>query len=68
MQLTAKKAIFEEGKVLGLGHSFLDNLYEMHERINCNFYVLLNSISVILGQWEDYNVTKSCVQRDPIYG
>ena len=60
--------IFEEGKVLDLSHSFLDNLYEMHERMNCIFFVLLNSISVISGQWEDDNVMKSCVQRDPIYG
>ena len=56
--------IVEEGKVLGLSQSFLDNLYEMHERI----YVLLNSISVISGQWEDDNVMKSSVQRDLIYG
>ena len=27
--------IFEEGKLLGLSQSFLDNLYEMHERITC---------------------------------
>ena len=26
--------IFEEGKVIGLSQSFLDNLYEMHERVN----------------------------------
>ena len=60
--------IFKEGKVFGLSHSFLDNFYEMHERMNCIFYVLLNSISVISGQWKDGNVMKCCVQRDPIYG
>ena len=59
--------IVEEGKVLGLSQSFLDNLYEMHERMTC-IYVLFNSISVISGQWEDDNVMKSSVQRDLIYG
>ena len=59
--------IVEEGNVLGLSQSFLDNLYEMHERMTC-IYVLLNSISVISGQWEDDNVMKSSVQRDSIYG
>ena len=27
--------IVEEGKVLGLSQSFLDNLYEMHEWMTC---------------------------------
>ena len=27
--------ILEEGKLLGLSQSFLDNLYDMHERMNC---------------------------------
>ena len=57
----------KEGDNIGLSQSFLDNLYELHERITCILRPL-KSISVISGQWEDDNVMQSCVQRDPIYG
>ena len=40
----------------------------MHERNDFHYYVLLNSISIISGQWEDDNVIKSYVQSDPIDG
>ena len=37
MQFTEKEGdnIVEEGEVLSLSQSFLDNLYEMHERMTC---------------------------------
>ena len=41
--------IFEEGTVLGLSHSFLDNLYEMHERMNCIF----TSFSTVVQSYGD---------------
>ena len=32
------------------------------------FYVLFNSISVILGQWADDNgIMEGCVQQNPVY-
>ena len=57
--------IVEEGKVLGLSQSFLDNLYEMQERMTCIFTSF--SFSHI-GTMGDDNVMKGCVQRDPIHG
>ena len=51
MQYTAKKATtYSKRKKFKASVSFLDNLCEMHEWMNCIFYVLLNSILVISGQ------------------
>ena len=42
--------IVEEGKVLGLSQSFLDNLYEMHKRMPCIF----TSFSIVFQSYRDY--------------
>ena len=41
--------IVEEGKVLGLSQSFLENLYEMHERMTC----ILTSFSTVFQSYRD---------------
>ena len=51
MQFYGKESnnIFEEGKVLCLSQSFLDNLYEMHERMACIF----TSFSTVFQSYRD---------------
>ena len=42
--------IVEEGKVLGLSQSFLDNLFEMHKRLTCIF----TFFSTVFQSYRDY--------------
>ena len=42
--------IVEEGKVLGLSQSLLDNLFEMHKRLTCIF----TFFSTVFQSYRDY--------------
>ena len=54
--------IVEKGKVLGFSQSFLDNLYEMHERMTSIF----TSFSTVFQSYRDNSCNeKLCAKRIP---